>query len=158
MAGVLKPNLTDREPYGALKHENTRPFTPFHLFIIGTQGAGAYPTVHCARKETLQSGHHPSPGSLFIGLALDMDVFGLFDGNLSSSSERLDALHREDGARELETSCRASAVLTTESLCRFTRTTYRCHSVRTEWSTLTGFESGDSIYSIYISPAVKLVK
>lgn len=96
MAGVLKPYLTDREPCGALKHENTRPFTPFHLFIIGTRGAGAYPTVHCARKETLQSGRHPSAGSLFIRLALDMDVFGLFDRNLSSSSsERLDTLFAE---------------------------------------------------------------
>lgn len=156
MARVLKPNLTDREPYGALKHENTHPFTPFHLFIIGTQGAGAYPTVHCARKETLQSGHHPSPGSLFIRLALDMDVFGLFDRNLSSSSERLDALHREDRARELETSCCASAVLTTESLCRFTRTTYQCRSVRMERSTLTGLKAVTGFIVFILVPLLNL--
>lgn len=78
------------------------------------------------QKETLQSGRHPSLGSLFILLYLTW-TFGLFDRNLSTKWEV-----GVDRAKELETSCCASTVLTTESLCHFTRTTYQCHCVKTE--------------------------
>ena len=78
------------------------------------------------QQETLRSTLHPSLGSVFMLLLLDIDVFGLLDGNLSSEWDA-EKLFRVDGAKELETSC---CVLTTESLCPLTRTTYQCHCVK----------------------------
>lgn len=76
------------------------------VYYKGT-GVGAYPTMHCAKRKHsgLVAIHH---------------------------WERLETLHRTDRAEEVETSCCVSTVLTTESPCRLTRTTYQCRRVKTD--------------------------
>lgn len=102
-----------------------------HLFITRTQGVGAYPTMHCAKRKhsSLVAIHHWAHSSFcctWIWTSLDCLT------ETWAPSEKSEALHRVDRAKELETSCCASTVLTTESLCHFTRTTYQCHCVKTE--------------------------
>lgn len=110
-----------------------RTFSHSHSSPVYYKGTGGWSLSHHAlcQKETLRSGRHPSLGSLFVLLCL---TWMPLDCGIETwaLSEKLKTLHRMDRAREVETSCCVSTVLTNESPWFLTGTTYQCHRVKTE--------------------------